>query len=67
MKASRTSFERWITDNPPLSDSRYISYVAKGGRCWGHWYREKHAKEFNKRYQTFWLKHPELWEADIET
>lgn len=63
---SKTSFERYLTDNPPLSDERYILYVSKGGSCWGHYFREHHAKEFNKLYETMWSRRPDLWEAEVE-
>lgn len=63
---SKTAYERFITDNPDLRDPRYIEYVRKGGSCWGHYFREHHAKEFNKLYETMWSKRPDLWSSDVE-
>lgn len=65
-KASKTSFERYLSDNPPLMDVRYIKYVNAGGSCWGHYFREHYAKEFNKQYETVWLQRPDLWDCEDE-
>jgi hypothetical protein len=65
-QTSYTFFERWLEENPDLSDARYLSYVGKGGQRWGYYYRMHYEAEFKKRYKSFWLKRPDLWPADVE-
>lgn len=64
--SSRTAYERFLNDNPPLDSGLYRAYVIKGGTCWGHFFREHHPKEFKKQYETMWLRNPQLWETEDE-
>lgn len=66
LNTTKNSYERFMTDNPDLGDPRYLAYVASGGACWGNHFRKHHMAEFNKQYETVWLRNPQLWEADDE-
>jgi hypothetical protein len=49
-----------------MESPTYKAYVANGGRAWGHYYREMFLRDFVKKYESFWLKNPQLWEVDDE-
>ena len=63
---SKTAYERFLNDNPPLNDPLYLEYCASGGTCWGGHYRKHHAAQFNRDYEEVWTKRPDLWDSEPE-